>query len=185
MTTVGYGDVTPRTVLGRVIGGLTMVTGILMIALPVAIIGSSFAEVMRQRSFVVTFGLVARIPSLAGLPADVLGALLGVLRAMTVEAGTPVVGAPDDSLYIIATGVVEIRSEGGPRRLGTGDVFGTGVDYDGPGSRPAALAVTRVKLLLISRTDLLGLVARYPEIAPHLALSTGEAAPAAARRREV
>jgi voltage-gated potassium channel len=180
VTTVGYGDVTPKTLAGRVIGGLTMVTGILMIALPVAIIGSSFAEVMRQRSFVVTFGLVARIPSFAGLAADVLSELLGVVRARTVEAGTPVVafGATDDSLYIIATGVVEIDGDEGPRRLSTGDVFGTGFDDDPLGVRPEALAMTRVKLLMISRTDLLDIVARYPEIAPHLVLSRGEKAPA-------
>ena len=87
VTTVGYGDVIPKTLPGRIIGGLTMMTGILMIALPVAIIGSSFTEVVRQRSFVVTFGLVARMQIFAGLPADVLSDLLVVLKAMTVEFG--------------------------------------------------------------------------------------------------
>lgn len=175
VTTVGYGDVTPKTLAGRIVGGLTMITGILMIALPVAIIGSSFTEVVRQRSFVVTFGLVARIPSFVGLPADLLTEMLGVLRARTIESGMPILvyGDTDDSLFVIATGVVEISGAAGTRRLGTGEIFGTGVEYDAPGSRPEAVAMTRAKLLMIARTDLLDLVARYPEVASHLKLSPG------------
>ncbi len=68
-----------------------MITGILMIALPIAIIGSSFAEVIRQRSFVVTFGLVVRMPMFASLSSEVLHDLLPILRAMTVEAGTAII----------------------------------------------------------------------------------------------
>ena len=96
----------PKTLPGRIIGGLTMITGILMIALPVAIIGSSFTEVMRQRSFVVTFGLIARMPIFAGLAADVLSDLLNVLKAMTIESGTPIIpaGGDDDALYVVAAG---------------------------------------------------------------------------------
>eukprot|EP00931_Biecheleriopsis_adriatica_P116239 TRINITY_DN9190_c0_g2_i1.p1 TRINITY_DN9190_c0_g2~~TRINITY_DN9190_c0_g2_i1.p1 ORF type:complete len:594 (+),score=104.17 TRINITY_DN9190_c0_g2_i1:42-1784(+) len=44
MTTVGFGDVYPRTVPGRVIGTLTMLFGILLLALPIALIGAKFQE---------------------------------------------------------------------------------------------------------------------------------------------
>jgi voltage-gated potassium channel len=186
VTTVGYGDVVPTTLPGRIVGGLTMMTGILMIALPVAIIGSSFAEVVRQRSFVVTFGLVARMPLFAGLPADMLSDLLGVLKAMTVESGTPIIpaGASDDALYIVAAGIVELDEEGKRWRLDAGMPFGTGLDYDAPGSRVPALSMTRVKLLMLERNDLLDLVTRYPELAgrlkPGLGVpDTSDAAPAA------
>ena len=44
MSTVGYGDVTPRTDLGRLAGAVTMCSGILLFALPIALIGARFQE---------------------------------------------------------------------------------------------------------------------------------------------
>jgi len=44
MTTVGFGDVYPRTWQGRIVGACSMLCGILLIALPVAIVGSKFQE---------------------------------------------------------------------------------------------------------------------------------------------
>eukprot|EP00438_Fugacium_kawagutii_P008188 Skav214682 [mRNA] locus=scaffold923:749788:762423:+ [translate_table: standard] len=55
MTTVGYGDKVPATKLGQFVGGMTIVSGIVLISLPVAIVGSRFqsayedAELERQR----------------------------------------------------------------------------------------------------------------------------------------
>ncbi len=170
VTTVGYGDVVPKTLAGHIIGGITMITGILMIALPIAIIGSSFAEVIRQRSFVVTFGLVVRMPMFASLSSEVLHDLLPILRAMTVEAGTAIIepGEGDESLYGVAEGVVELDTADGRRRLTIGDSFGASADITDKSRPDPALALTRVKLLAIDRIDLIHLVARYPGLAGRL-----------------
>ena len=43
MTTVGYGDVTPKSLPGKLIGALTACSGVLIVALPVSVIGSNFS----------------------------------------------------------------------------------------------------------------------------------------------
>jgi len=43
-TTVGYGDQSPRTGIGRVFGCMTMFMGIFFIAMPLTIVGSSFSS---------------------------------------------------------------------------------------------------------------------------------------------
>ncbi len=49
LTTVGFGDVTPITPLGKIFGALVMVIGIGIIALPAGILASSFSEILRRR----------------------------------------------------------------------------------------------------------------------------------------
>lgn len=46
LTTLGYGDVIPVTPLGKVVGGMLAVSGVLLIALPTAILGSAFVSEM-------------------------------------------------------------------------------------------------------------------------------------------
>eukprot|EP01061_Rhynchopus_euleeides_P018715 TRINITY_DN30909_c0_g1_i1.p1 TRINITY_DN30909_c0_g1~~TRINITY_DN30909_c0_g1_i1.p1 ORF type:complete len:702 (+),score=16.90 TRINITY_DN30909_c0_g1_i1:102-2207(+) len=42
LTTVGYGDVVPNSTGGRIVAGLTMISGIFVLALPTSILGSNF-----------------------------------------------------------------------------------------------------------------------------------------------
>lgn len=49
MTTLGYGDMIPATPVGKLLGGLTAVLGVGMIALPAGIMASGFTEHMRLR----------------------------------------------------------------------------------------------------------------------------------------
>ncbi|MFT5708536.1 MAG: voltage-gated potassium channel [Oceanospirillaceae bacterium] len=51
LTTVGYGDVTPITAMGRIFGGLITIIGMGMVALPAGILASGFsAQLKRNRS---------------------------------------------------------------------------------------------------------------------------------------
>jgi voltage-gated potassium channel len=49
VTTVGYGDVYPKTALGRLLGSAVAVLGIGFFALPTAILGSGFVEAFGRR----------------------------------------------------------------------------------------------------------------------------------------
>lgn len=49
LTTVGYGDVSPITGLGKVAGALTAVMGVMTVAMMTGIVASSFANKMAQR----------------------------------------------------------------------------------------------------------------------------------------
>lgn len=46
MTTVGYGDCFPVTPVGKIITGIAMLSGILILALPITVIGSNFAKMV-------------------------------------------------------------------------------------------------------------------------------------------
>ena len=48
LTTVGYGDIYPVTVLGKIVGAMIAMTGIGMFALPTAILGAGFLEDLEQ-----------------------------------------------------------------------------------------------------------------------------------------
>ena len=49
LTTVGYGDVFPVTVAGRLLAGVIAILGIGLFALPAGILGSGFVEEMSSK----------------------------------------------------------------------------------------------------------------------------------------
>ncbi|XP_066467874.1 potassium voltage-gated channel subfamily G member 3 isoform X1 [Tiliqua scincoides] len=51
MTTVGYGDVCPVTIPGRILGGICVVSGIVLLALPITFIYHSFVQCYHELKF--------------------------------------------------------------------------------------------------------------------------------------
>src|SRR6185312_15874358 len=93
--TIGYGDVVPVTALGKLIATGTIFLGLIMIALPVGIIATAFAEQIHRRDFIVTWGMIARVPLFAELDAAEISDVMELLRAKVVEAGEVIVRAGD------------------------------------------------------------------------------------------
>lgn len=126
LTTVGYGDVVPVTDLGRMIGGLVMVFGLAMFALPIAIIASGFSSEIHRHDFVVTWGMVARVPLFARLDALSVSRITNLLHSRVVTPGMEIVrrGEPAKAMYFIASGEVEVDLLQGSQRLRDGEFFG-------------------------------------------------------------
>lgn len=166
LTTVGYGDFTPITPLGRMVAGLTMVFGLAMFALPVGIIATAFAREIHQRDFVVTWGMVARVPLFAELSAGEIADVTKLLRSQVVETGTPIVfrGDPAHSMYFIASGEVAIEFEEGRVVLSEGQFFGEIAVLRRARRSADVVALSRAQLLVLDAEDLRLLIARDAEI---------------------
>lgn len=168
--TVGYGDAVPMTALGRLIGGLTIFAGLLMVALPVGIVATAFASEVHKRDFVVTWGLVARIPLFSQLNATQIADVMKILRAQKVEKGAVIVrrGEPAHSMYLIVDGEVEIRLRHRHVRLCAGDFFGEIAALRQSRRSATVQALTPTRLLALDASDLHSLMDREPQIASRI-----------------
>jgi voltage-gated potassium channel len=168
VTTVGYGDVVPQTTIGRMIGGLTMIAGLVMLALPVAIIATSFAEVIQKRSFIITVGMITRSPLFAGLDAAAVTELVPMLHAMTLDHGESIFEPGQRALYVIADGEVDLGHGEDMVRLRPGAAFGHLPHLEGVSHGREARAASRVRLLAIDAHELDRLLDSRPELAVQL-----------------
>jgi voltage-gated potassium channel len=182
ITTVGYGDVTPITLAGRMIASVTMVTGYVMLGLPVGIVATAFAEEIHRREFVVTWSMVASVPLFRTLDATAIAEIMRYLSAQSVPAGTLIVrrGELAQSMYFIAEGEVEVALPNEPIRLGVGQFFGE-IAILHKTLRTANVRSTEpTKLLILDAYDLQSLIVRNPEIGEairQVAASRSELAP--------
>jgi voltage-gated potassium channel len=168
--TIGYGDVVPVTPLGRVIAAATIFAGLIMVALPVGIVATAFANEIHRRDFVVTWGMVARVPLFSGLNAAEIADIMRLLRAQQVEAGEVLArrGEPAHSMYFVAAGEVEIELKHRQVRLGAGHFFGEIAALRRTCRSATITAVTRASLLVLDARDLHALMDREQRIAERI-----------------
>ena len=167
LTTVGYGDVVPVTPLGKMLGGVVMLLGVGMIALPVAIIATGFSQESTRHQFVVTWGMIARVPLFGSMDYSEIAEITKVLYTRTFMPGAPIVRASDagDAMFIIASGeaVVEI-SPGQHALLKEGDFFGEMALLEHRRHKHDVVAKTRCRVYVLDSMSLARLERRHPEI---------------------
>jgi len=165
ISTVGYGDVIPVTPLGKAVAGLAMITGYCMFALPVGIIATAFAREIHQRDFVVTWGMLTRVPLFADLEADDIAAIVPLLQALKVEAGTHITkaGEPAHSMYFIVAGEVEVRLPRGGVVLNEGAFFGEVAVLRKSRRTADTVALEPTRMLVLEAGELQNLMQRRPE----------------------
>jgi voltage-gated potassium channel len=165
--TIGYGDAVPVTPLGKLIAAVTIICGIVMIALPVGIIATAFSDQIHRRDFVVTWSMVARVPLFDGLDATAIAQIMRLLRAQTADAGDIVARRGDTahSMYFIANGEVVVELEGNHLTLGVGQFFGEIAVLRRARRSAAVRATTRTNLLVLNASDFHVLLEQEPRIA--------------------
>ncbi|GAA0553446.1 voltage-gated potassium channel [Rhizomicrobium palustre] len=170
LTTVGYGDEVPITFWGRVVAGFTMVMGLGVLALPVGIVANGFMTSIHQREFVVTFGMLARVPLFKDFDAKLLSEVMSVLRSQSVAKGTiiAVKGAPAHAMYFIISGEVEAEVARRPVRFGPGDFFGELALLHQTHRRATIVALTNCRLLALSAEDFTMLTRKHPPLRGHI-----------------
>jgi voltage-gated potassium channel len=168
--TIGYGDVVPMTALGKLIAAVTIFCGLVMVALPVGIIATAFSEMIHRRDFVVTWGMIAKVPLFSELEAGDIADIMRLLRAQTVEPGAVIArrGDPAHSMYFIAAGEVEIALKDKTLRLSSGHFFGEVAVLRRSRRSATATALTRTNLLVLDAHDLHALMEREPRVAAHI-----------------
>lgn len=165
--TIGYGDIVPVTAIGKLIATATIFLGLIMIALPVGIIATAFAEQLHRRDFIVTWSMIARVPLFAELDAAEISDIMQLLRAQVAEAGQVIVraGEPAHSMYFIASGEVEIAVRHERLRLGIGQFFGEVAVLRRARRSATVTALSRTGLLVLDAQDLHALMERDPRVA--------------------
>ncbi|MEO5374630.1 MAG: cyclic nucleotide-gated ion channel/potassium channel family protein [Alphaproteobacteria bacterium] len=155
LTTVGYGDVTPVTSVGKVLNGFVALLGLIMFALPASILANGFGEEIRRRRFMVTWSLVAKVPFFARLDAVRIAELAGVLRPRTAEPNEVMIQVGDyaDCMYFIVSGEVDVMVSRTRVRLKDGDFFGEMALIDDRPRSAAVIAHSSCSLLVLTRHD--------------------------------
>ncbi len=166
MSTVGYGDIMPITPLGKLVGGLTMILGIALFAVPAGIVTNGFAAELKRREFVVTWRTVANVPLFKTLDAIRIADIAQLLKAQVVPARQVVVrrGEMADAMFFIMSGEVEVDVPPEPIRLGEGQYFGEIALLKESPRTATVLTVEECTLLSLDARDFRRLMERHPDL---------------------
>jgi voltage-gated potassium channel len=170
LTTVGYGDIVPVTPLGKMLGGVVMLLGVGMIALPVAIIATGFNQESSRHQFVITWSMVARVPLFASMDECEIAEITKLLYTRAYLPGVPMVRAGDagDTMFLIGSG--EAVATIGHRHvlMKAGDFFGEMALLEHRRHKHDVVAKTKCSVYLLDARSLSRLESRHPEILRHI-----------------
>jgi voltage-gated potassium channel len=167
ISTVGYGDVIPQTVLGRLLAGVMMVYAIIAFGLVFGAIGLGLAEEIRRRNFIVLWTFVAKVPAFSYLPALRIAQVSALLEPWSLRRGASVTARGDsaDAMYFILKGEVRISGSGGTSILSEGDYFGEEALVLNARRATTVIAQSDCDLFRLRTSELRNLVLRYADLA--------------------
>jgi voltage-gated potassium channel len=171
LTTVGYGDVAPVTPLGKILGGVVMLLGVGMFALPIAIISSGFSLESARHQFVATWSMVARLPLFASMSESEIAEVTKLLYTRSFAPGEPIVRSGDagNAMFIIENGEASVLLGGGKTAtMKEGDFFGEMALLERRRHKHDVIADTRCRVLVLDAQALSRLTKRHPEVLRYL-----------------
>ncbi len=162
LTTIGYGDAVPITPLGKMFGAVVMICGLGLFALPIGIVATAFVNEIHRRDFVVTWGMVARVPLFSALDAAAIAEVMKIMRTRAVSAGTVIAarGEEAEGMFFIADGEVKIDLPRRPIKLGPGEFFGELALLKRVKRMGTVTAITRTHMMIIDAVDFESLLNR-------------------------
>jgi voltage-gated potassium channel len=127
-------------------------------------VATGFVNSIHRRDFVVTFGMLSRVPLFRGIDAQIIGEMMILLRARAVSAGTIIsaAGARADAMYFVISGEVEASLQNRKIRFRTGDFFGELALLEETMRSATVVAVEASRVLTLSVDDFNHLLTKHP-----------------------
>ena len=164
LTTVGYGDETPITWIGKLFAGVTMVTGLVLFALPVGIIATGFVNGLHKREFTITWSMVKRQPLFEEFDVEAIRHILDTMGASVVQDHTriAVAGQNANMFYLVISGRAHAEDETGSWDIEAGDIIGEESLNDSANYSRTVWARTEMRMMVLLGEDLRRLARKYP-----------------------
>jgi voltage-gated potassium channel len=166
LTTVGYGDVVPVTVPGKIFGGIVTILGIAMYALPIAIVAFGFQNQQTRREFVITWGMISKVPLFSRLDPVAVSKIASILHSRRYPAGYEIAhrGEPAEAMYFIVSGEIVVDTGTQRLTLGEGEFVGeVALLYD-TARTMKMFAITEVRLMVLEKHDFHSLLESEPTL---------------------
>jgi voltage-gated potassium channel len=164
LTTVGYGDVTPQTEIGKLIAGVTMVIGLALFALPIGIIANGFVNGLNRRRFAVTWTILKHQPLFVDFDVEALSDILECVTADVIrEHGQLIVaGESANAMFLIVSGSAREDRDDTELLLEHGDVVGAQALKHQATYRRTVTARSEMRVMAIPHEDLRRLARKFP-----------------------
>ncbi|MGI9170039.1 MAG: cyclic nucleotide-gated ion channel [Caulobacteraceae bacterium] len=164
LSTVGYGDEVPLTLFGKFIAGVTMVTGLVLFAMPIGIIAKGFVDGLHRREFNITWSMVKRQPLFEDFSVEALGQIVDLMGASVVQDHTRIAvqGQAAEKFYLIVSGRARAEDESGVWDLEAGDMIGEEALGDDGAYAKTVSARTEMRLMVLPCEELRRISRKFP-----------------------
>ena len=168
LATVGYGDVVPMTILGKIFGSLASLVGMGMFALPAGILVNGFAQELARIRYITSWNLVAKVPIFTNLDKRTISEIARMLFIRRFGRGEVVIKEGDigDGMYFILDGEVEVTRAKGDLNitLKAGDFIGEIALIEHIERTATVIATKRSEMLELTTYDFQQLTKSKPDI---------------------